>query len=68
MECASHLLEIAQSTLAACRFEKDCRYYGAERRLPVFLPAGDDKYPSFWVRDCAMSSLSGLMADDDLLH
>lgn len=68
MECASHLLEIAQSTLAACRFEKDCRYYGAERRLPVFLPAGDDKYPSFWVRDCVMSSLSGLMADDDLLH
>ena len=60
------LRDIAERTLEACRKTERCAYYGEERELPVFVPAGDGKYPSFWVRDCAMCATSGLMASRDL--
>ena len=66
MERIDSLKRIAEETLAACRVERLCRFYGDERKLPVFLPGGDGKYGSFWVRDTSMCALCGLMPDEDL--
>ncbi len=70
MERTAAILEklekIARKTIEKCMVSVETRYLGttADRRL--LLPCGDLKYPSFWIRDCAMSSLSGLIADDIL--
>lgn len=68
MERNEQLKCLAKRILASCRVERLCRFYGEERILPVFLPGGDGKYHSFWVRDTAMCALSGLIPNDDLRH
>lgn len=60
------LKELALKTIADCTFPKSVNYFGKKSRMQLLLPSGDEKYPSFWVRDCAMMAESGLV-DDELL-
>ena len=62
----TYLRSLARTVIAECTFERECAYFGAPQPMRTFLPAGDNKYPSFWVRDCAMASLSGEMPLDDM--
>ena len=62
------LRALAARTLCDCAFEKQASYAGREEATVVLLPSGDEKYLSFWVRDCAMMAESGLLADSDLLR
>lgn len=32
----------------------------------VYVPGGDDKYPSFWIRDAVMTCASGLVPSEDI--
>lgn len=56
--------EIAEKTLNDCTFIKRTNYFGIEKERSVLLPSGDEKYGSFWIRDCAMMAESGLLPLD----
>ncbi|MBR7133634.1 MAG: hypothetical protein IKD04_08910 [Clostridia bacterium] len=60
------LRDLAIKTIADCTFEKRVSYFGKEKVMPLLLPSGDEKYISFWVRDCAMMAESGLIPDSIL--
>ena len=62
------LRALAERTLCDCAFTKKASYFGREEDTVVLLPSGDEKYLSFWVRDCAMMAESGLLPDSDLLR
>ena len=62
----SRLRSLAERTLGDCAFTKRASYLGREEDTVVLLPSGDEKYLSFWVRDCAMMAESGLLSDNDL--
>ena len=56
-----YLKRLAQSTINECLFEKDIELNGCLQRVKLLLPSGDEKYRSFWVRDCAMMAESGFI-------
>ena len=58
------LESVCRSTLEQCTVSVETRFGGEEKTSRLLLPCGDLKYPSFWVRDCVMSCLSGLVDDD----
>lgn len=60
------LRTLAARTIRDCAFTKRATYFGKEEDTVVLLPSGDEKYLSFWVRDCAMMAESGLIPDRDL--
>lgn len=62
----AYLKQTAQRILDACTFTRETDWFGTRRARRVLLPGGDEKYKSFWVRDTAMMSLSGLAAAEDL--
>ena len=59
-----YLKDLALKTIEDCTFIKNVTYFGKEAKLQLLLPSGDEKYVSFWVRDCAMMSESGLIPND----
>jgi len=60
------LQEIAKDTVCRCCFQKKTQYLGKSKNTLVFLPAGDEKYKSFWLIDTIFSARSGLL-DTQLL-
>ena len=52
---------LARETVEACTFYKQADYLGQRKEYPLLLPSGDNKYDSFWVRDCAMMCMSGIV-------
>ena len=60
------LKRTALRVIENCTFTRECGYFGKTAKTRVLVPAGDDKYPSFWVRDTAMMAESGLIAPKDL--
>ena len=62
------LRALAERTLADCAFTKSASYFGVCEDTVVLLPSGDEKYLSFWVRDCAMMAEGGLLSQRDLLR
>ncbi|MBQ7719889.1 MAG: hypothetical protein IJT56_04820 [Clostridia bacterium] len=62
----SYLRSVANDIIGGCTFEKDTAYLGENRKRRLLLPSGDEKYGSFWLRDCAMMTESGLIPDDTL--
>lgn len=61
----NYLKQVASEVLEQCTFERQCEYLGKSEVMRVAVPSGDGKYPSFWVRDCAMMAESGLFAPED---
>ncbi|MBQ4082445.1 MAG: hypothetical protein IJC55_04020 [Clostridia bacterium] len=66
LDCNNRLKALAVRTVRDCTFRKQVQYFGTMHQTEVLLPSGDEKYPSFWVRDAAMMAESGLIADADL--
>ena len=64
----ARLRALAKRTLTDCTFIKSASYFGQAEDTAVLLPSGDEKYLSFWVRDCAMMAESGLLSNRDLLR
>ncbi|MBQ6825449.1 MAG: hypothetical protein IJP34_02165 [Clostridia bacterium] len=60
-EIINLLKATAIKTIADCTFGKKVNYFKEEKEVPVLLPSGDEKYVSFWVRDCAMMAESKLI-------
>ncbi len=60
-----YLKSVAAEVLEQCTFERQCEYFGKSEIMRVAVPSGDGKYPSFWVRDCAMMAESGLFSRED---
>ena len=54
---------IARNTIEKSTIPVETQYLGLTGQRRLLVPCGDLKYPSFWLRDCAMSSLSGLLSD-----
>lgn len=63
-EIISYLKALALKTLNDCYFIKDVTYNAISGQAKLLLPSGDEKYLSFWVRDCAMMAESGLVPND----
>ena len=61
-----YLKKTAETVLRTCSFEKETDYFGEKQKRVLLLPSGDEKYGSFWLRDCAMMAGSGLIPDDRL--
>lgn len=55
------LKQIAIKTIDDCTFYKKVSYFNIENNEAVLLPSGDEKYISFWIRDCAMMAESKLI-------
>ena len=55
------LKQIAIKTIDDCTFYKKVNYFNKENNEAVLLPSGDEKYISFWIRDCAMMAESKLI-------
>lgn len=51
------LREIAENIISRCTFPTETSYGHAK----LLLPAGDNHYPAFWIRDCAMMMQTGLV-------
>lgn len=66
MEALAYLKRLANKTIQDCTFIKDTMYGGVTQKTKLLLPAGDEKYSSFWVRDCAMMAESGLIPNEQL--
>jgi len=60
------LKDFAIKTIEDCTFLKKVSYINCQNEDYVLLPSGDEKYLSFWVRDCAMMAESGLISDEML--
>ncbi len=58
-ERAEDVLRRSTVTVSAC-------YDGERKDTAVLIPGGDNKYPSFWVRDCCMNTLCGLVSTEDI--
>ena len=54
---------IATKTIDDCTFLKKTNYFNEEKEETVLLPSGDEKYGSFWIRDCAMMAECKLIPD-----
>ena len=65
-EISNELKKIAIKTIDQCTFIKKVAYFGKESDMEILLPSGDEKYASFWVRDCAMMAESKLIPDNVL--
>ncbi|HPF56637.1 MAG TPA: hypothetical protein PLV03_08870, partial [Clostridiales bacterium] len=61
-ERLDYLKQMASEVLEACTFEQKCDYLRESEIMRIAVPSGDGKYPSFWVRDCAMMAESGLFS------
>ncbi len=61
MKYFDYLKNLAIAVIDKCTFIKDTEYGG---KLALLYPSGDEKYPSFWMRDCAMMAESGLIEND----
>ena len=66
-ELELRLRQLAEKTVAGCTFSKQTQWFGEQQSRLVFLPAGDEKYPSFWPVDAIFSARSGLMKTKVLL-
>lgn len=58
------LKKLAKETIDKCTLIKKTSYFGVESEDALLLPSGDEKYYSFWVRDCAMMAESGLVSEE----
>lgn len=58
------LKDLAEKTINECTFLKKVNYFNRETDELMLLPSGDEKYGSFWVRDCAMMAESKLLSND----
>ena len=65
-EIKAYLKRLALKTIDDCSFVKQTQYRFASGNQTLLLPSGDEKYYSFWVRDCAMMAESGLIPNEDL--
>jgi len=54
----------ARTVVAKCRREANAVPGFSEAPVPFFVPGGDDKYPSFWIRDFVMECRSGFIPSD----
>ena len=55
------LEQTAREVIRKCRRQAVAVVNGREQRVNVYVPGGDDKYPSFWLRDAVMQSSSGVI-------
>ena len=60
------LKDIAEDVLRRCTVTMKASYTGEEKDTALLIPGGDNKYPSFWVRDCCMNTLCGLVSGEDM--
>lgn len=60
------LKEIAGKIIEKCRREAIAMVNGTEQRVNVYVPGGDDKYPSFWIRDAIMQCSSGMIPVEEM--
>ena len=60
------LKKLAKKTIDDCTFVKNVDYFNSNSDESILLPSGDEKYYSFWVRDCAMMAESNLIPDETL--
>lgn len=59
-----YLKQLAIKTINGCTKTKETSFSGKSETVPLLLPSGDEKYYSFWIRDCAMMAESGLIPDE----
>jgi len=64
-ELKSAYRETALSVIERCRITVKSPG-DPQRKYKLLVPSGDMKYPSFWVRDAAMTAESGLIGVDEL--
>lgn len=65
------LKDITAATLDASRVAEDQSVVGSAKNTtggPLVRPGGRGAYPSFWVRDYAMSLQCGLMTEEETVH
>ena len=62
-EIVDVLKKIAIKTIEDCTFCKKVSYFNKETKEDVLLPSGDEKYRSFWIRDCALMAECKLIPD-----
>lgn len=55
------LEKVARNVIRRCRREAIACVDGKEQPVIVYVPGGDNKYPSFWLRDAAMECASGVI-------
>lgn len=60
----AYLKRLAEKTVRDCTFPKEFMWNKKTEQIDLLLPSGDEKYRSFWVRDCVMMAESGLVAPD----
>jgi hypothetical protein len=60
------LADMAHRVLGQCRTERVINIDGTARLLTLYVPSGDMKYKSFWVRDAAMMASCGLIPTDEI--
>ena len=58
------LENLAKKTINDCTFSKKVNYFNSETEEDILLPSGDEKYFSFWVRDCSLMAESNLIPDN----
>lgn len=66
--CGSmEFLEVtAREIIGKCRRETIAPVDGEERPVIVYVPGGDNKYPSFWIRDAVMQCAAGIIPIEEM--
>lgn len=62
----SNLKNLAVKTIEDCTFDK--MFVNCDAPVRILLPAGNEKYLAFWIRDTAMMAESHLISNNDLLR
>lgn len=60
-EDLEYLQRTAVRVLESCRTIREIACGGPRKQIVLYLPSGDLKYPSFWIRDAALMAESGLI-------
>lgn len=55
------LKRAADEVIGKCQRRASAMTDGGQEQVNVYVPGGDDKYPSFWVRDAIMQCSSGVI-------
>lgn len=66
LKILEYLKQLAIKTINGCTKKKETSFNGKSETIPLLLPSGDEKYYSFWIRDCAMMAESGLIPNEHL--
>ena len=66
IDTIKYFKSLAQKTINDCFIKKETWFKGSLEEQRIFLPAGDEKYKSFWPVDAIFSSRCGLMSSEEL--